>query len=171
MSDEVPIIEPTGFNPLVKRKLAELVAETTAFQNRCEVASQAEAFSRIYWPFLRNADQFSDLDRPFALIESPARGAMIWKRLTGYDMRPEGSVCLMLTDWDKYPQFPEVSNTDFENFTCGVIEEIAGLQAQNDRLAIEIITEIGPSQLTSPKAAGQGKPYWSQMFDVKVSRL
>jgi hypothetical protein len=145
-----------------------MVAESDAFQARCNVTSADEAMARIHHPDYSGPA----LDEVAGVIAVVYSGPLILSRINNKDLRPDSpTLFLLVRDDDRYPNSREWSQIDFENFVGVMVAEIAAVQGQGTRLPIAAIRQVQPSQITPPRAGGPGKDYWLTAFEVEWSRL
>ncbi len=155
----------TGPMGLAFTGLQTMIAESSAFQTRRDVADAAAARPFIHLPWLE-VDVSQEADRPFALIE---QGAFGWELDAGGDrnyLRPQGSLKLKLADNDRLFGDYENSFIDFANFTDGVIEAIADAAALDDNLAVERIALVTAAMQNSPAEAEKDGLCWAIDFEV-----
>jgi len=169
MADEIQNVDASGPLSTPVRRLAELIAESPAFQQWTETNSQGEALARVHHPHLRNNTNLMDVKKPVAVVSTQSFGLA---RVTNRQLRPDGGVLrVILSDVDRYPTRSDWSQTYFENQVGQVLSEIAALQGDDERLAIDKITLVSPPMLSRPQVAGQKQPYWVALVDVAWSRI
>jgi hypothetical protein len=149
------------------RKLCELVAESSAFQTRVGVASAADAWPWIHFPFARRSIEAIDgLKKPAAIV-SIAPGYRRGRIAVASAWPQQAVMELILADDDHYPDDPESSAFDFCNFVDGVIQNLMAVQASGTRLPIEAIELTVRPECTPLRQAGaKGSEYWSTLLTV-----
>jgi hypothetical protein len=170
MADPMETIEAKGPISIPVRKLVELVAESMYFQQRVKANSADEAMQFIHHPHLR-ASGLEEIKGPLVVISTKAFGL---SRVDNKQLRPEGCMLdLTISDDVKYPDRSDWSQTDFENFVGQMLSEIASLQSEGTRLAIDSITQTIPASINRLPAGGpsQRNAYWITSFDIHWSKL
>jgi hypothetical protein len=169
MSEATPSIAAAGPISIPVRKLVELLAESTFFQARVGASSKTDAYPYIHHPEL-HAKGLYEIKGPLAVVGT---AGFSLSRVDNRLLRPSNcSLALVLSDDDRYPDSPERSQTDFENFVGQTLAEIAGLQGVDTRLPIDSI-HLADSRKIGVTAAtpGQRNVYWMAMIEVHWSRL
>lgn len=181
----MPIVDPKPPTPagpytVPLAKLADMLAETAAFQEQCgltypdgeclEKLVQGDGgFKRIYYPALDN-DAWKD-KLPIAVV---AQGDA-WRlpRVAGggrnFFHSPDGTLELILCDIDRAEWSLEAGARTFMNWVGAVLASgdddrpgLTELSALDDRLSIEEVSQLDPPAL-SPR---DEIPYWTVRLQV-----
>jgi len=146
-----------------------LVTESVAFQRERGVDNRHDAAEHVYL----FSDEVSDPDeikqqRPFACLWP---SGLSWRRITGGSssgLRPSGSVTLLLTANDTAGSDVDETDADlaFAAWIDGVVNDIAELAGQDDRVRIREISGSDPLvRRSAAKDAPGGVYLWSQ-FEI-----
>jgi hypothetical protein len=164
---------PTAAGPIAipLSKLADLVAASSAFQERVDPddPTLAKAQERIHWPYLYGDPL--DAQRPFAVIESDG---LKWEHVAGGAvnvLRPRGSLLLILQDNDRHPEEVKDSQVDFESFAGELLAQIAAAAGQGENLSITAIEQLGDATLLSPKDRPGATNFWQIVFKIDWGRV
>jgi len=165
MAEVIPAVTPTGPLPLQVRMLVDLIAASATFQARCDAANKAAAYRFIHYPYLR-AGGLWEIHGPVAVVGSVNFG--ITRKAVDFFLVQNTSLGLVLSDDDRYPDDPQSSETDFENFSGGVLTDITAYDPAGG-LIIQSINLLESKKSGIENATpDQRNVYWQAIFEVRT---
>jgi hypothetical protein len=141
-------------------EVARLLLECPAFLSRIKAANAAEAVKRVHLFDLEEEPETLKGMRPFAAI---------WPKQLSADgnfLRCKGSVALILSDHERYPNDRNRSALDFATFVGEVFDWLRTMSGVSDRLPIRQIVqaEDGPHRNPPQDDASAGSYWWTQFL-------
>lgn len=158
---------PKSTLALAKASLQTMVSKSAAFQAQVGASTADAALAKIFLSAEKAKDdrEFAAL-RPFAVVGTYSDIARIAEfGGTKNYLRPKGTILLFLTDNDRWPDDPADSSINWDNFIGGVIDDLEGMAALDDNLAIvELVLE--ESHHSQPDRKNSQTPFWSGLISV-----
>jgi len=162
-------VVPTSTLALAKDALQAIVAKSATFQARLGTPPVTAAVAQlaIYKTYLRLAGERAFAGkRPFAIVANICEfDYTLFAGGTQNYLEPAGALWLYLTDADKYPDDPDASSVDFENFVGGVMDDLSNLAAVSDNLAISAMQLDMMRQSPADQSLSE-PPYWESLVRV-----
>lgn len=164
------MIVATGAQGEAIRKLSQMVAASSAFQERVKTYGQGEldAGKFVHCPYLDDPNQAK---RPFALIE---QGTLEWYTSSGgrsTSMLPKGSLKLSLADNMRLPESDVESEVDFRNFVDGLLADLADMSGSDDLLNINAMRQTQEPVRTDPRDVANNNlaavPFWWCQYEIE----
>lgn len=164
------MIVATGAQGEAIQKLHQMVAASSAFQERVKTYGQGEteAGKYVFSPYLDDPEQAV---RPFAVIR---QGNLQWYSLAGgkgNSMKPRGTLKLILADNAQQVGSDEAAEVDFRNFVDAVTADLADMSGDDDHLNINAINETEPPALSNPATTAANfqatRPYYICEYEIE----
>ncbi len=148
--------------------LVRMLANSTAFRNRREKYTFEEAFQYIHTPFLDDPEQAK---KPYCVVTDETDGK---EKLADGTHKTQGTLGLIVADYDLLNADPNASRRDFKQFAQAVIDDLCELSGVDDFLNIVNIrrTDLGTSD---PRAVATNdeaqKSFWLARYEVDWSNI
>jgi hypothetical protein len=160
-------ITPTGPIALPKSQVRDMVAASPTFQAKVDAPDQQAAYAKVFRTFKRAGDEDHRSLRPYATILTTPE--LVYELDAGGDknyLLPRGTVGVLLTDNENYPDDIEDSGTDFENFVGGVMVDLEAQAALSGNLAVVAIELLSIRRLPEDAERAQGI-WWEALVAVR----
>lgn len=164
-----PVTSGLAYGPW---KLSSLVAECASFQARVKVNDFSGACQFVKRTMILDVGDFDGLSRPIAIV---GRGKFSFDLNAYQVLVPDvNTLWLTLTDWDRFPDKPDLSAFDFEQWAGSVLDEMQDLQGTDDppsatgHLALKTISIDDRPRFSHPQSTPPDKAYWTAFIRCEV---